>query len=90
MKILVCIKQVGADGQMNRFDAHALEEALLIKERLTAQNAEPVTVAVVTAGPKAAAAVIRRAFGLGADAGFHIVTKETEYTSSLVTASRLA
>ena len=89
MKILVCIKQVGDEGQMNRFDAHALEEALLIKERLAAQSAEPVTIAVLTVGPKAAADVIRRAFGLGADAGFHIVTEETEYTPSLATANRL-
>ena len=90
MKILVCIKQVGNDGQMNRFDAHALEEALLIKEQLTAEASEPITVHVVTAGPAAAADIIRRAFGLGADEGFHIVTKETEFTSSLVTANRLA
>ncbi len=89
MKILVCIKQIGDNGQMNRFDAHALEEALLIKERLTAQRAEPTTVHVVTAGPAAAADIIRRAFGLGADAGFHIITEETEYTPSLVTANQL-
>jgi len=90
MRILVCIKQVGDNGQMNRFDAHALEEALLIKERLTAQTVEPVTVSVVTVGPASATDIIRRAFGLGADAGFHIVMKETEYTPSFVTANRLA
>lgn len=28
MKFLVCIKQVGDDGDMNRFDLHALEQAL--------------------------------------------------------------
>ncbi|MCK5916034.1 MAG: electron transfer flavoprotein subunit beta/FixA family protein [Deltaproteobacteria bacterium] len=90
MKILVCIKQVGDDGQMNRFDAHALEEAMLIKERLVTRLSESAAVTVVTAGPEAAAKVIRRAFGLGADKGYHIITKEAEYTSSLVTASRLA
>jgi len=90
MKILVCIKQVGDDGRMNLLDAHALEEALLIKERLAEQNEEAATVDVVTAGPEAATDVIRRAFGLGADAGFHIVTKSSEYTSSLVTANWLA
>ncbi len=92
MKILVCIKQSGDDGQMHRFDAHALEEAMIMKERLAAETTAPVTVAVVTAGPLTAAPVIRRAFGLGADQGFHMVTSETEseYTSSAVTAERLA
>ncbi len=65
MKILVCIKQVGDDGQMNRFDAHALEEALLMKEQQqAAQTSKPVTVHVVTAGPEAATDIIRRTFGL--------------------------
>lgn len=62
----------------------------MMKEQLTTQTAEPVMVAVVTAGPSATAAVARRAFGLGADQGFHIVTTDNEYTSSLATASRLA
>ena len=90
MKILVCIKQSGDNGQMNRFDAHALEEALIMKEQLAAETTEPVTVSVVTAGPMTAAPVIRRAFGLGADQGFHIVTTDAEYTASAVTAERLA
>ncbi len=90
MKILVCIKQVGDDGQMNRFDAYALEEALLIKEQLAEQTTKEAAVAVATAGPAAAENVIRRAFGLGADEGFHIVTNDGEYTSSFVTANRLA
>jgi len=90
MKILVCIKQICNDGRMNRFDAHALEEALIMKEQLAAETSEPVTVAVVTAGPVTTAPVIRRAFGLGADQGFHIVTTDAEYTASAVTAGRLA
>ncbi len=90
MKILVCIKQIGDDGQMNRFDAHALEEALIMKEQLAAETTESVTVAVVTAGPVTTVPVIRRAFGLGADQGFHIVTTNAEYTASAVTAEQLA
>lgn len=90
MKFLVCLKKVGSDGELDRFDAHALEEALLIKERLAAWTSEPVTVDAITAGPQDAAAIIRRAFGLGADRGFHIVTEETEYTAPLITATRLA
>ncbi|MEA3347763.1 MAG: electron transfer flavoprotein subunit beta/FixA family protein, partial [Pseudomonadota bacterium] len=45
---------------------------------------------VVTAGPLKASKIIRRAFGLGADKSFHIVTEDPEYVSSFVTASRLA
>ncbi|MBC8438527.1 MAG: hypothetical protein H8D87_02440 [Deltaproteobacteria bacterium] len=33
MKILVCIKQVSDSGDMNQFDEHALEQALLLKEQ---------------------------------------------------------
>ncbi len=90
MNILVCIKQVGDDGEMNLFDRHALEEALLIKEQFATKMPESATVAVITVGPAAAAKVIKRAFGLGADRGYHIVTEKTDYTSSSVTASRLA
>ena len=89
MKILVCIKQVGDDGEINRFDVHALEEALYIKDQLGAQKSDLVTVDVVTVGPPDAAKIIRRAFGLGVDSGYHIVTHESEYVSSFVTASRL-
>jgi len=90
MNILVCIKQVGNDGEMNLFDRHALEEALLIKEQFATKIPESITITVVTAGPTTAAKVIRRAFGLGADRGYHIITKNSEYTSSLVTAYHLA
>ena len=90
MKILVCIKQVGDDGEMNRFDAHALEEALGLKDQLNAQPLKSVTVDVVTVGPDKASKIIRRAFGMGADRGSHIVTEDLEYISSFVTASRLA
>jgi electron transfer flavoprotein beta subunit len=90
MEILVCIKQVGDNGDMNRFDAHALEEALELKEQLAAQNLGPISVDVVTVGPPEAGKIIRRAFGMGADRGYHIVNKETGYISSFVTASRLA
>ncbi len=90
MKFLVCLKKVGSDGELDRFDAHALEEALRLKERLAALISKPVTVDAVTAGPEDAAAVIRRAFGLGVDRGFHIVTEETEYIAPRITAGRLA
>jgi len=90
MKILVCIKQVGDNGDMNRFDGHALEQALLLKEQKDVPITGPNCVDVVTAGPLGAEKIIRRAFGMGADTGYHIVTTDTGYASSFITASRLA
>ncbi len=90
MKLLVCIKQVGDDGDMNRFDAHALEEALLLKKQLGDLILEPVSVDVMTVGPPGAEAIIKRAFGMGADKGYHIVIENSGYVSSFVTASLLA
>ncbi|MEA1923442.1 MAG: electron transfer flavoprotein subunit beta/FixA family protein [Pseudomonadota bacterium] len=90
MKILVCIKQVGDEGEINRFDLHALEEALSLKEQLAPQLLEPIAVDVVTVGPPEWSKIIRRAFGLGADGGYHIVTEDSGYISSFVTATRLA
>ena len=74
---------------MNRFDGHALEQALLIKEQKDVLISEPTLVDVVTAGPPGAEKIIRRAFGMGADTGYHIVTTDSGF-SSFITASRLA
>ena len=90
MKILVCIKQVGNEGEINRFDVHALEEALGLKDQLSARLSKSVTVDVATVGPPEASKIIKRAFGMGADRGYHIVTEDPEYVSSFVTATRLA
>ena len=90
MKILVCIKQVSDSRDMNRFDAHALEQALLFKEQLNPAMGNPVLVDVVTSGPAGAEKIIRRALGMGADRGYHIVTEDLNYVSSFVTATRLS
>jgi len=90
MKILVCVKQVGDDGDMNRFDGHALEQALLLKEQQDVPISGLNRVDVITAGPPGAEKIIRRAFGMGADTGYHIVTEDFGYISSFMTASRLA
>ncbi|MBU1170703.1 MAG: electron transfer flavoprotein subunit beta/FixA family protein [Proteobacteria bacterium] len=94
MNILVCIKQVpqsesatviNADKtwivrgghveyKMNRFDEYALEEALLIKERLP-----DVRVDVITFGPERCRDVLKRAFGMGADDGVHILSHDNRY-----------
>lgn len=88
MNILVCVKAVpdpeGAilveadapkvaveedmDLRMSYYDAFAVEEAVLIKE------AWPDTsVTAVVAGPEAALKVVKRAIGMGADRGIHIL-----------------
>lgn len=89
MKILVCIKQVpdlegivvneGLDGftepeltgelRMNRFDEFAVEAAVRIKEAVRG-----VRIDAVTAGPRAAETVLRRAMGMGVDEGIHLLT----------------
>ncbi|MBW2176211.1 MAG: electron transfer flavoprotein subunit beta/FixA family protein [Deltaproteobacteria bacterium] len=105
MKILVCVKQVPEseapisideetgwvqiDGspeyRMNRFDECAVEEAVLIKEAL------PGTVVdVITVGPERVEAVVRRAMGMGADNGAHILTVESGYVDAFMTAGAIA
>ena len=89
MKILVCIKAVPEpehaihstpDGitvcvdsdvelRMGRFDEFAVEEAVLIKEKFAG-----TTVDVITVGPENARKIVRRAMGMGADNGIHLVS----------------
>jgi electron transfer flavoprotein beta subunit len=94
MNILVCVKQVpeseatytidessqwirtgsGAEFIMNRYDECAVEEAVRIKE------ASPeISIDVLSIGPSRAEAVIRRAIGMGADNGIHVVTGPDEF-----------
>ena len=89
MNILTCIKQVPetdtpieldqetgtivsediTEFKMNRLDEIAVEEAVRIKEQV------PQTVIeVVTVGPQRSEQVIKRAMGMGADNGVHILT----------------
>ncbi len=93
----MCIKQINDNGDMNRFDEFALEEALKIKEKAEKQQQTPgnsVSVDVITAGKSNSFKIIRRAFGMGADSGFLIVlkTKEkaTEYIPPFTIASLLS
>lgn len=87
---MVCIKQVGAEDGINPFDLHALEEALAIKDQLNLLPTQPTTVDVVTVGPPESSKIIRRAFGMGADKGYQIVTEDPGYISPFITASSLA
>ncbi len=62
------IDESKASFRMNRYDEHALEEALKIKD------SHPGTlVHALSAGPQRASAVVRRALEMGADDGFHII-----------------
>ena len=90
MKILICIKQINETGEMNRFDAYALEEAIRIKQEFKDKHSTSVFVDVVTVGPLENSNVIKRAYGLGVDRGYHIIAKESQYISSFETASKLA
>jgi electron transfer flavoprotein beta subunit len=89
MNILVCIKAVPepedairfdadapvlvadetTDLRMNRFDEFAAEEAVLIKTRIPGTILNAIAV-----GPENAQKAIKRALGMGVDAGIHIVS----------------
>lgn len=103
MKIAVCVKQVpdtwaektlrasdatldrdSADGVMNELDEYAVEEALRIAE---AHGGE---VTVVTMGPLKAAATVRKALSMGADAGVHLVDDGFAGSDALATSYALA
>jgi len=90
MKILVCIKQGLDKEEISRFDEFALEEALGLKDKFLEAGLTDIRVDVITAGPTKATAVIKRAFGMGADRGIHIVPRDAGYSPAFVTASNLA
>ncbi|MBO7393617.1 MAG: electron transfer flavoprotein subunit beta/FixA family protein [Abditibacteriota bacterium] len=56
----------GVETQINPFDLYALEEAVRVKERMTAAG-DPSTVTVITMGPPQAEDALREAISLGAD-----------------------
>ncbi|RJP88870.1 MAG: electron transfer flavoprotein subunit beta/FixA family protein [Desulfobacteraceae bacterium] len=88
MNILVCIKAVpdpeqvihveggaplvfvddSTDLRMNHYDEFAIEMAVLIKEKYPEAMVEAITM-----GPEAARKPIKRAIGMGADKGIHIL-----------------
>jgi len=90
MKILICIKQLSDSKDISRFDAHALEEAIRLKQEFENQEIDLASVDVITIGPLESSKIIKRAFGIGADRGYHIVTRGTRNVSSFETASKLA
>ncbi|RJR41994.1 MAG: electron transfer flavoprotein subunit beta/FixA family protein [Desulfobacteraceae bacterium] len=75
----------GTAYRMNRFDEFALEEALLIKERLT-----EVTVDALSVGPERVSANLHRALGMGADHAIHIICRSEGYIGPFSVASLIA
>jgi electron transfer flavoprotein beta subunit len=97
MKILVCIKQVPGsnkvetdpktgvikrtgDAKMNPYDLFALESGLRLKEKYGGE------LNVITMGPPQAMAVIREAFGMGADEGAIVTDRKFGGADVLATA----
>jgi electron transfer flavoprotein beta subunit len=72
---------------MNEPDAHALEEALQLKEKSAAADSEVV---VLTAGPESAGTVIREALAKGADRAIHILADDLATRDALGVARLLA
>ena len=71
--------------KMNRFDEFAIEEALLIKEKLSGTIVDTVSV-----GPARVSATVQRALGMGADHGIHILDEIEGYRSPFTVASLIA
>jgi electron transfer flavoprotein beta subunit len=71
-------RPAAAAFRISRYDEYALEEALRVKEGLAAapQGAgRPADVDVVSAGPERAAEALRRAVGMGAGRGIHLLAE---------------
>jgi electron transfer flavoprotein beta subunit len=105
MKILVCIKQVCESEspiqiddhgrwiqtdvitgyQMNRLDEFAVEEAVLLKEAYPGSRIDAISI-----GPERSAEVIKRAIGMGADHGVHMLTESEGYLNPFTVASGIA
>ena len=71
--------------RVNRFDEFALEEALLIKEKLAGTSVDALSV-----GPERVSATLQRAMGMGADHGIHILDRADGYRSPFTIASLIA
>ena len=99
MKIAVCVKQVpegtrridqstkrldrSGEGALNAFDAHAVEEALRVKD-----SSGGGEVVLVSMGPAKAADALRKALAMGADRAV-LVTDDAAAGADLVGTSRV-
>ena len=74
--------------RMNRFDEFALEEALLIRDRISHDNL--TSIHAVSVGPPRASLTLKKAMAMGADEGIHIIIDQDCYMSPFDTASLIA
>lgn len=73
-----------APAILNPFDTYAIEEGLLIKEKMGG------SVTAITMGPASAVEVLYEAMGMGADAGVHICDPAFRGSDTYVTAKILS
>ena len=78
------VPPAGVSPVMNGYDAHALEAALVLKEKLGAR------VTVVSLGPDSARDTLKRAIAMGADAAIHVNDPALNEADSTTTAAALA
>jgi electron transfer flavoprotein beta subunit len=71
--------------EMNKFDAYAVEEALLIKEQFPETRID-----VITVGPDPATETLRRALGMGADEAILLSDNQGGYRPPFLTATWIA
>lgn len=71
--------------EMNKFDAYAVEEALLIKEQFPESRID-----IITVGPDHAEDTLRRALGMGADEGILLADNQKGYRPPCLTAAWIA
>jgi len=64
------LKREGAEGIINPYDVHAIEEAVKIKSKI------PADITVLSMGPPAATIAIKEALSFGADRGWLLCDKE--------------
>jgi len=71
--------------RINRFDEHAIEAAISIKEKFS-----DTLVDIITVGPLSTEGIIKRAMGMGADNGFIVQVDSNTYLSPSTLSSYLA
>ena len=83
------VDRVGVDGLLSELDEYAVEQALQIKEKFSADAAE-TEVTVLTVGPEQAGDAIRKALQMGADKGVHVQDEAIAGSDAVATSLVLA
>ncbi|HHY10219.1 MAG TPA: electron transfer flavoprotein subunit beta/FixA family protein [Firmicutes bacterium] len=78
------LQREGVESKLNIYDAHALEAAVLLKEKYGGK------VSVLSMGPPQAAAVIKEAYTLGADQGYLLSDRRFAGADTLATSYTLS